>query len=153
MSAEDQEANEPSSTYSYVSGLLTAASGVRSHHVVLFLVILGAILIFHFRNRIAEAHDRFRTRRRMRYASVSGSFADDLEDGLSSANFDIESNIAAGDLRQGLLEAATAEIKRSMASKGLLFDEARLQYLQNQLGLNNIGSDGVPLDPRTVTFS
>lgn len=153
MSVSGQEASQSSSVFSYTGGLLKTASSVKSHHIVLIFVVLGALLVFHFRHRIAEAHDRFRTRRRMRYASVSSSFADDLEDGLSSANFDIEANIASGDLRLGLLEAATAEIKRSMASKGLLFDEARLQYLQGQLGLNNIGADGVPLDPRTVTFS
>lgn len=128
---------------------------VKSHHLFLVFIIIVLVLLFHFRHKLAEAHDRFRTRLRLRYSRFeeeANGFEDDLENGLSSNTFDIESNISSGDQREGLLQNAKDEIKRIMEERGITFDEARYQYTQYQLGRNNIGKDGTPLDPKTVTF-
>ncbi|ODV82052.1 uncharacterized protein CANTADRAFT_39643, partial [Suhomyces tanzawaensis NRRL Y-17324] len=127
-------------------------SRVKSHHVLLLSVIIAALVIFHFRHKIAEAHDRYRTRRRSGgYLGLSG-FQDDIERGLTSSTFDLEQNIASSDSRLGLLEAATQEITRIMRREGLTFDQARLAYTQRQLDSNGIDKDGVPRDPKLVTF-
>lgn len=39
-----------------------------------------------------------------------------------------------------------------MDSKRKTFDEARLEYTQSELGRNGVDKDGVPLDPKLVTF-
>lgn len=141
-------------TYEYY---YSSAKKIKSHHVVILLIIVGLVLLFHFRHKIAAAHDRYRTRTRLRYSRLSGresnGFEDDLEEGLSSNNFDIQSNIASNDTRKGLLEEAKQEIRVIMNDQGLSFDEARLSYLQQKLDKNGIDKNGMPLDPKTVTFS
>lgn len=142
--------------YSTSSDKSESTSGfkmIKSHHIVLVLAIVVCILLYHFRHKIAGAHDRYRTRRRLGYSLAESSFADDLGDGLSSNTFDIESNISNQDSRKGLLENAKQEIKLIMSEQEIGFDEARLQYLHQQLMLNEIGPDGMPLDSKTVTFS
>lgn len=147
MPTESGSESSANGTYFY-----KASTNVKSHHVAIVVVVVVAILLFHFRHKIAEAHDRYRMNRRVRYSSL-GLFEDDLEDGLSSHNFDLESNIESGDSRKGLLEAAKSEIKAIMHSQHLSFDDARLQYLQSELASNDIAPDGMPRDPKTVTFS
>lgn len=39
-----------------------------------------------------------------------------------------------------------------MKVEGLSFDDARLKVVKAKLEGYNIGEDGVPLDPKTVTF-
>ncbi|KAK6201633.1 uncharacterized protein RJT21DRAFT_120698 [Scheffersomyces amazonensis] len=127
---------------------------IKSHYVIFVVLLIGGLLLFHFRNKIAEAHDRFRTRQRSRsgfYDRLNG-FENDLASGLNSANFDIESNISNGDSRKGLSEEAKEAIKSLMKSKGLSFDEARLQYTTQKFSQNNVDSNGVPKDPKLVTF-
>lgn len=119
--------------------------------LLVFLIIAG-IVVFHFRHKIAAAHDRWRTRRRMGYVNLDLSFNDDLESGLNSESFDITSNIEAQDSRKGLSEEGKREVKRIMNERGISFDEARLQYTRSQLAHNDIGPDGMPMDPKTVTF-
>lgn len=131
---------------------------VKSHHVAIFVVVvIVVIFLIHFRQRIAAWHDRFRTRRRMRYARLHdnlGGFELDVENGLSSANFDLQSNIDnASDTRSGLLESAAQEIRHIMEEEHVSFDEARLRYFNMELAENGIGADGVPTDRKTVTFS
>lgn len=128
-----------------------ALGKVKKHHVLLVLLILILVLIFHFRHKLAEVHDRYRMRRRLRQAV--GSFEEDLEEGLTSSNFDIESNISNNDQRPGLLEDAKIAIRNIMEQENISFDEARLKYTRSRLNDNDIGDDGLPRDPRLITFS
>lgn len=127
---------------------------IKSHYVAILLVIAAGLLLFHFRHKLAEAHDRWRTRRRAAsgFYERLGTFQDNIAAGFLSANFDLEANVAGGDTRKGLLEEALAEIQRIMDSKRKTFDEARLEYTQSELGRNGVDKDGVPLDPKLVTF-
>lgn len=150
MSSTDNEP-EQKKTWSYYYHYSNGENMVKSHHIIGVLVIVGLVLLFHFRHRIAEAHDRYRMHRRVRYSSVGG-FEDDLENGLNSNTFDIESNILNSDTRAGLLQEAKEEIKKLMTSHDISFDEARLQYTQSQLNRHGINKDGLPSDPRLVTF-
>lgn len=84
---------------------------------------------------------------------VGASFADDVEAGLSSANFDLGANIGGGDSRAGLDDTAKAEILRIMKKRRLRFDEARRVYLEDRFRANGIGPDGRPRDPKFVSFS
>lgn len=138
-------------TWSYYYHYSNGESIVKSHHILGVLVILGLVLLFHFRHKIAEAHDRYRMRRRLGRYSTVGGFDEDLENGFNSNNFNIESNIHNNDPR-GLLEEAKVEIKRLMTTQRLSFDEARLQYTQSQLNRHGINKDGMPADPKLVTF-
>lgn len=127
-----------------------------NHAAIVLIIILGALLLFHFRHKIAQAHDRYRTRRRNGYSTLgglAGGFSDDLENGLSSNNFDINANIAAGDSRLGLDDQAKQEIQRIMEAESILFDEARLKFSKGKFAKNNIGADGLPKDPKLVTFN
>lgn len=144
---------EGSSLYDYYAH---TKGKVKTHHVLFVFFIITVIVLFHFRHKLAAAHDRYRTRRRLRFSRLpadENGFEDDLENGLSSSTFDIGENISNNDQRQGLLQNAKEEIKRIMDNSSLSFDQARYQYTQQQLGENGIGKDGTPLDPKTVTFS
>lgn len=124
---------------------------VKLHHVVLFLVIVGALLVFHFRRKLAERFEVWRNNRRWtRLGSLSG-FESDLENGFSSPNFDIGENIRNFDNRT-LDETAKEEIRQLMQKHNLSFDDARLKYLRDKFQANNIDSTGMPMDPKTVTF-
>jgi len=87
------------------------------------------------------------------YTRLPTSFRDDIEAGLSSSAFDLSSNVEAGDSRQGLDDAGKKEVIRIMKRKGIDFDEARKIYMQERFKKNNIGADGVPKDPKFVSFS
>ena len=76
-----------------------------------------------------------------------------MEAGFSSAHFDLAGNIAGGDARAGLDGAAKAEVHRIMRARNCGFDEARRIYTQSRFAKNNIGPDGLPRDPKLVTFS
>jgi Fungal protein of unknown function (DUF2015) len=83
-----------------------------------------------------------------------GSFSTDLEEGFSSANFDISENIASGDVRAGLDDNDKAAISRIMATKKVGFDEARRILAGKRMEKNGIDPrTGRPLDPRAVFFS
>lgn len=127
-----------------------AIKNLKLSHVFVFLSIIFAILAFHFRARIKSSYRRFRERRG-RYSQLSDGFQMDLEGGFSSNSFNLKDNY--GDSRQGLDESAKDAISRIMEEENLDFDQARLQYTKRQFGKNAIGSDGTPLDPKTVTFS
>lgn len=127
----------------------TAKSFFAPYHAVMAFVAIGLLIAFHKRVRIYESVERFRNSRRQ-YLHIGG-FGQDLENGLSSRNFDISANIAAGDQRS-LNEEATQQIRAIMESENIGFDEARAAYFRDTLDLNNIDENGVPRDPRTVTF-
>lgn len=87
------------------------------------------------------------------YHRLPASFVGDLEAGLTSAQFDISTNVADGDTRGGLDQRAKHEIKRIMTSQRVPFDEARRIYTQKNFAKHNIGPDGRPRDPKFVSFS
>ncbi|RKP26370.1 hypothetical protein SYNPS1DRAFT_14294, partial [Syncephalis pseudoplumigaleata] len=78
------------------------------------------------------------------------AFRRDIEDGLSSSNFDLRANVADDDTRPGL---DADEVRRIMKDEGCSFDEARLIRQQRVLQRNNIDPrTGLPRDPKLVTF-
>lgn len=83
---------------------------------------------------------------------INDSFATDLENGLSSANFDILSS-NSNDIRAGLDDNAKQQIHNIMISENLSFDKARLVFIERKFGQNFIAPDGMPMDPKAVTFS
>lgn len=72
---------------------------------------------------------------------------------MSSSQFDISANVADGDTRAGLDQAAKREIQRIMKTRRVSFDEARRIYTEQRFARNNIGPDGRPRDPKFVSFS
>lgn len=76
-----------------------------------------------------------------------------MEAGLHSADFDMTGNITEGDSRSGLDERAKAEVLRIMKRRGVGFDEARRLYMEQTFKKSGIGADGLPRDPKLVTFS
>jgi hypothetical protein len=88
-----------------------------------------------------------------RLGPSGGSFEDDIEAGLSSANFDLAGNVADGDSRAGLDDGAKREILIIMKKRRLKFDEARRVYMEQRFRENGIGADGRPRDPKFVSFS
>ncbi|EPS26070.1 UPF0357 protein [Penicillium oxalicum] len=87
------------------------------------------------------------------YDRLPSSFTADLEAGMSSSQFDISANVADGDTRAGLDQAAKREIQRIMKTRRVSFDEARRIYTEQRFARNNIGPDGRPRDPKFVSFS
>ncbi|EMD91896.1 hypothetical protein COCC4DRAFT_42690 [Bipolaris maydis ATCC 48331] len=87
------------------------------------------------------------------YSRLPTSFRDDIEAGLSSSAFDLSGNVESGDSRQGLDDAGKKEVMRIMKRQGVDFDEARRIYMQDRFKKNNIGADGIPRDPKFVSFS
>lgn len=130
-----------------------STSFIKSHYVLIVLCIVLLGIIFHLRHKIGELLDRYRTRRRIQqgYYQNLGSFEGDVNDGLSSLNFDLEAN-NLNDTRKGLSETAKEEIKKIMNTKGVSFDEARLEYTRSELNKNDIDENGLPRDPKLVVF-
>jgi len=87
------------------------------------------------------------------YQRLPSTFAADIESGLSSTDFDLSGNVAAGDSRAGLDDASKREIQKIMRSRRVDFDEARRLYTEGRFAKNNIGPDGRPRDPKFVSFS
>lgn len=87
------------------------------------------------------------------YSRLPGSFAGDMEAGLSSATFDLGGNVSGGDGRAGLDDAAKKEILKIMKKRRLPFDRARKVYMEQRFQANGIGPDGRPRDPKFVSFS
>jgi len=91
------------------------------------------------------------------YTPLPSSFSSDIEAGLSSNDFDLHTNLAGGDSRAGLDNAAKREIQKIMKggwfSGPVNFDEARRIYMERTLERQGIGRDGRPRDPKFVSFS
>lgn len=87
------------------------------------------------------------------YNRLPGSFTDDIDAGLSSSTFDLAGNVADGDGRAGLDDAAKQEILKIMKKRRMKFDQARRVYMENRFRDNGIGPDGRPKDPKFVSFS
>lgn len=87
------------------------------------------------------------------YDRLPSSFAEDIEAGLTSTQFDLSANIADGDARAGLDNQAKRQVRNIMRRERVDFDEARRIYTEQRFAKNNIGSDGRPRDPKFVSFS
>ena len=87
------------------------------------------------------------------YSRLPSSFAGDIEDGLTSNDFDLNGNIVAGDSRAGLDEDGKREVRNIMKKRRVGFDEARRIYTEAKFASNNIDPDGRPRDPKFVSFS
>ncbi|KAI9049437.1 hypothetical protein LZ554_006470 [Drepanopeziza brunnea f. sp. 'monogermtubi'] len=87
------------------------------------------------------------------YARLPSSFSADIESGLSSSDFDLTGNLASGDARRGLDDKSKREIQNIMKSRRVNFDEARRIHTEGRFAKNNIGPDGLPRDPKFVSFS
>lgn len=87
------------------------------------------------------------------YTRLPTSFREDIEAGLSSSSFNLDENVEAGDSRQGLDDTGKKEVMRIMKRRGVDFDEARRIYMQDRFKKNGIGADGIPRDPKFVSFS
>jgi len=91
------------------------------------------------------------------YTRLPSSFSSDIESGLTSSDFDLQANLAAGDSRAGLDDAAKREIQKIMKGTWLRspvsFDEARKIYMERRFESEGISQDGRPRDPKFVSFS
>ena len=87
------------------------------------------------------------------YTRLPSSFTNDIESGFTSSDFDLSTNVASGDSRAGLDQQAKREVQRIMKSRNVGFDEARRTYTEARFAKNNIGPDGLPRDPKFVSFS
>ena len=77
----------------------------------------------------------------------------DVESGFTSNNFDLTGNVMEGDSRTGLDVRGKRNVQRIMKDRGIGFDEARRVYMEQNFQRNNIGADGLPQDPKFVSFS
>lgn len=77
----------------------------------------------------------------------------DVEEGFTSEAFDLSGNVMEGDSRAGLDQRGKREVHRLMRTRGIGFDEARRAYMEQRFKKNNIGTDGIPRDPKFVSFS
>ncbi|KFA65439.1 hypothetical protein S40285_00463 [Stachybotrys chlorohalonatus IBT 40285] len=87
------------------------------------------------------------------YSRLPSSFAEDIEAGLSSSTFDLSGNVDSGDSRAGLDDASKAAILKIMKKRRMNFDQARKVYMEDRFSANGIGADGLPRDPKFVSFS
>lgn len=125
------------------------------YSVSLFTIVLATILFFtrahwiphvqHMRPRLPGAD--------YIYSRLPNSFASDIEAGLSSSNFNLSENVESGDSRAGLDDAAKSEVLAIMKKRRMNFDQARKVYMENRFKANGIGADGLPRDPKFVSFS
>jgi len=112
-----------------------------------FLLLVLSSVLYLLRSRLPILRDLHG------YSPVPTSFRDDVEAGLHSTNFDLANNITEGDERSGLDENAKREVQKIMKRKGVGFDEARKLFMESAFKKNNIGADGLPKDPKFVSFS
>jgi len=87
------------------------------------------------------------------YTALPTSFRGDVEAGLHSADFDMTGNITEGDSRSGLDENGKREVLRIMKRRGVNFDEARRLYMEKNFKKAGISANGLPNDPKFVSFS
>ncbi|KAI1405790.1 protein precursor [Hypoxylon fuscum] len=116
---------------------------------ITFLVIVTGTILYLTRNHwlhLLPGHSYL-------YSHLPGTFAGDIEAGLSSNTFDLSANVEGGDSRAGLDDASKAQILAIMKKRRLRFDEARRVYMEQRFSANGIGADGRPKDPKFVSFS
>ncbi|KAB8349655.1 hypothetical protein FH972_023674 [Carpinus fangiana] len=122
------------------------------YYSISFLLFLSATVLFFTRHHWLPVLPSYQFP--WRYQPLSeGTFHDDAAAGLHSSNFDLASNIEAGDSRAGLDEAGKREVRRIMKKKNVGFDEARRLVMLDKFKKGGVGQDGLPRDPKLVTFS
>lgn len=129
-------------------------------YTVLFFSLIGATILYFTRSRwtqylperVQDALYRLHPSN-FTYSRLPTSFMGDVEGGFTSNNFDLSSNIIEGDSRGGLDQTAKREVQRLMKARGIDFDEARRVYMEQRFKKNGIGADGIPRDPKFVSFS
>ena len=87
------------------------------------------------------------------YSRLPTSFMGDVESGFTSSSFDLTSNVTEGDSRAGLDQKGKRDVQRLMRTRAISFDEARRVYMEQRFAKNGIGPDGLPRDPKFVSFS
>lgn len=87
------------------------------------------------------------------YARLPTTFMGDVESGFTSEDFDLTNNVMEGDSRGGLDPKAKRDIQRLMRIRRIGFDEARRVYMEQNFRKSGIGADGIPKDPKFVSFS
>ncbi|CAL9734956.1 hypothetical protein MOSE0_G03576 [Monosporozyma servazzii] len=121
-----------------------------------FTIICGLCwFVYHRRTRIKlKFQETFlKLKRRLGgQIALNDSFADDLESGLNSTNFDIISGNTE-DTRAGLDDLSKQQIREIMETENISFDKARLMFTKRKFDQNLIAQDGTPMDPKAVTFS
>ncbi|KAI9486170.1 MAG: hypothetical protein EXX96DRAFT_547907 [Benjaminiella poitrasii] len=124
--------------------------------IYLFFLLFVLSICWYFRRSLATVASRLanRTNKFIGYHLLptnEGSFEEDIEDGLTSSNFDLNSNLNEEDSRAGLKDKE--EILRIMKRQNVSFDEARLIRQQKILQKNGVDPvTGLPLDPKFVQF-
>ncbi|KAL6921354.1 hypothetical protein ACHAPO_004940 [Fusarium lateritium] len=125
------------------------------YSISFFSIVLGTILFFtraHWIPRLQHMRSRLPGADYI-YSRLPNSFAGDIEAGLTSSNFNLSENVESGDSRAGLDDAAKAEVLAIMKKRRMNFDQARKVYMENRFKANGIGADGLPRDPKFVSFS
>ncbi|KAL7310495.1 hypothetical protein PS15m_009988 [Mucor circinelloides] len=124
--------------------------------IYLAILLFFIALCWYFRKHIREGASELANKmnRFLGYHLLptnAGSFESDIEDGLTSSQFDLHANLDEEDSRAGLKDKE--EIMRIMKKQNVSFDEARLIRQQKLLKKNNIDPvTGLPLDPKFVSF-
>jgi len=113
--------------------------------------VLSVVLLYFFRERwLHLIPDQLNPTHL--YTALPTTFQGDVEAGLHSTDFDMTGNIE-GDSRSGLDEQGKREVLAIMRRKKVNFDEARKMYMEKRFKREGIGADGVPNDPKFVSFS
>lgn len=86
------------------------------------------------------------------YTQLPTTFRGDVEAGLHSADFDMTGNVE-GDSRSGLDENAKRQVLSIMKRRKVNFDEARRIFMEQNFKKSGISADGLPNDPKFVSFS
>jgi len=115
------------------------------------LTVLSIVLLFFFRERWLHLVPDQLTPTYL-YTALPTTFQGDVEAGLHSTDFDMTGNIE-GDSRSGLDEQGKREVLAIMRRKKVNFDEARKMYMEKRFKKAGISADGVPNDPKFVSFS
>lgn len=114
-------------------------------------VLLSTVFVFVFVASILYWY-RSQWTFRFSYRGAAGGFQADVEDGLTSNHFDLQPNIQSYDSREGLDDRAKSAIRQIMRKNQMSFDQARLAFFKEQLRSGNVTSDGIPRDPKFVSF-
>ncbi|EHY56774.1 hypothetical protein ABEF92_001738 [Exophiala dermatitidis] len=116
-------------------------------------IVLGTALYLTRSRWIPYLPDRVQETLDFSYRRLPSTFMGDVESGFTSADFDLSGNVMEGDSRSGLDQKAKRDIQRLMKLRKINFDEARRVYMEQRFKKNGIGEDGVPRDPKFVSFS
>ncbi|RMZ86960.1 hypothetical protein DV736_g5817, partial [Chaetothyriales sp. CBS 134916] len=117
---------------------------------ILISIIAGTVAVQDFLYRLPTSSAQYS---RVPTSTDSNTFIDDAEAGLHSADFNLAENIEAEDERGGLDPEQRREVVRLMKVRGIGFDEARREWMEKRFRKEGIGKDGLPRDPKLVTFS